>query len=94
MGSSGKPGSTGPPGSTFYISGGYKRGLPHRVCRSLGTVTGPMRRPGIDPSCESGNPVEMPLRGFENRCAKDQAQQLRPPKAPSLGAGASSSIAP
>lgn len=32
--------------------------------------------------------MEVPLRGFENRFAKDQAQQLRPPKAPSLGAGA------
>jgi hypothetical protein len=31
--------------------------------------------------------VEVPLRGFENRCAKDHAQQLQPPKAPSLGAG-------
>jgi hypothetical protein len=47
-----------------------------------------MLRPGIDSCCGSGNPVEVPLRGFENRFAKDQAQQLRPPKAPSLGAGA------
>lgn len=47
-----------------------------------------MLRPGIDSCCGSGNPVELPLRGLENRFAKDQAQQLRPPKAPSLGAGA------